>query len=152
MGSSATALVGVVVAQDQQRKAAGERKKAGRIGRAQQAAVEARTTRQQIREERVKRAQILAAAENTGVAGASSEAGSLSAMRTSVGSNIAFRNEQTAYADAQSKKLQNAADLDRKASNTLAFTKIASSAVSAFGKPAPDIGSTAGDNRRLGTR
>ena len=44
----------------------------------------------QIREERIKRARIMQASENTGTAGSSGEAGALGGMATQLGSNIGF--------------------------------------------------------------
>lgn len=44
--------------------------------------------RQQIREERVKRARIIQASENTGVSGSSGEFGALGSLATNLGSNI----------------------------------------------------------------
>ena len=122
----AVAVVGGASAQRQQKKAASKEKEGRRIARAGEAAVESQNLRQQVREERVKRAQILAAAESSGVAGASSEAGSLSALKTSVGSNIAFARGQTLVADAVSRKFQSAADTSASAQRIQGATDFAS--------------------------
>lgn len=66
---------------DQGRLAQGEQKAAN----AQAAAQERRN---QIREERVRRARILQTSENTGTSGSSGEAGSLGALSTGLSSNI----------------------------------------------------------------
>lgn len=47
--------------------------------------------RQQLREERVRRAQILQASENTGVAGSSGAHGSISNLSTRIGGNLAIQ-------------------------------------------------------------
>ena len=125
----AVAVVGAGVAHEQQKKAAAQEKKGRKTARAGQAAVEAQNIRQQIREERVKRAQIIAAAETSGVAGASSEAGSLSAMRSTVGSNIAFSKGQTEVADQVSRRLQKASDLNRRADTVSAFSGVAAQGI-----------------------
>lgn len=50
--------------------------------------------RQQLREERVRRAQVLQAAENTGVGGSSGEATAISNLSTRVAGNLAFQTGQ----------------------------------------------------------
>ena len=125
----AVAVIGAGVSHQQQKKAAAQEKKGRKIARAGEAATEAKNIRQQIREERVKRAQIIAAAETSGVAGASSEAGSLSALRSTVGSNIAFSKGQTEVADQVSRRLQKASDLNRRADTVSAFSGVASQGI-----------------------
>jgi len=129
----AVAVVGGVSAQRQQQKAAKKQEEGRDIARAGEAAVEAQNLRQQVREERVKRAQLISASQASGVARSSSEAGSLSALKTSVGSNIAFTRGQTLVADAVSRKEQGAADLNLAAQKTQAITGLVSQGTSAFG-------------------
>lgn len=130
-----TTVVGAAAAQQQQRKAAGAEKKAAKIQRGQQAQEEAQQTRQQIRQERIRRAQILASAENTGVGGSSSASGSVGALQANTGSNIAFTRGQTKAADARSRQLQKSADFSRRANSISSITGAVSSGLSAFGGP-----------------
>jgi hypothetical protein len=56
--------------------------------------------RQQLREQRVRKAKILQAAENRGVGGSSGEANSISNLSTNVNSNLAFQEGQGGLAEA----------------------------------------------------
>lgn len=58
--------------------------------KAERAAQAARERRTQIREERVRRARILQAGENTGTEGSSGEAGALGSLSTNLGVNLGF--------------------------------------------------------------
>lgn len=90
-------------ARDQQVKAQGEQK-------AQNAAEAAIQRRQQIREERVRRARILQAGENTGTDGSSGEAGALGSLDTTFSNNIGFAQGRFDSAVRQSNFLQDAAN------------------------------------------
>ncbi|RLG28261.1 hypothetical protein DRO03_10240 [Methanosarcinales archaeon] len=140
MGLSAAALVvttvGAATSYEQQKDAAHASKKARKASRGAEAAKEAQNTRKRIREERIKRAQILAASSNSGASGSSSEAGSISALSTLTASQTAFAGSQGASADYISGKLQDASDANRRATNTLASTQLVSSGINAFSKPA----------------
>ena len=125
----AVAVVGGAAAHEQSRKAASQAKKGRKTARAGEAAVEAQNIRQQVREERVRRAQIIAASETSGASGSSSEAGSLSALRTSVGSNIAFSKGQTEVSDAVSRKLQQSADSTTRSQSIQGVTNLASQGI-----------------------
>ena len=91
----AVGAVGTVASITQQRKAEKEQKKAARLQAANQAEQSAANEReaaiarrQQIREERIKRAQIVQASENTGTADSSAATGSIGGMQTTLGSNL----------------------------------------------------------------
>ncbi|AXH71980.1 MAG: hypothetical protein [Podoviridae sp. ctbj_2] len=68
-------------AEEQQKQAQAEES----ANRASQAAAERRT---QVREQRIKRAQILQAAENTGTSGSSGEGGALGSLSTQLSANL----------------------------------------------------------------
>jgi hypothetical protein len=80
--------VGTAVSIDQQSKARKAQQRAGDEQRARNASEAARERRQQIREERVKRARIAQASENTGVQGGSGELGATAGLGTNLASNI----------------------------------------------------------------
>lgn len=70
--------------------------------------------RQQIREERVKRARIIQASTNSGTAESSGEFGALGGLSTSLGANLGANAGALRSADRVSGYAQNAADLDFK--------------------------------------
>lgn len=71
-----------------ERRAEREQEKAQAEASAQRASEAAAERRQQIREQRIKRGQILQAAENTGTEGGSGEAGALGSISTQLGTNL----------------------------------------------------------------
>lgn len=90
---AAAALTATAVSGYQQYQAASDaadaREEAGEISGAQQQIQQRRSTRQAIREERIRRARIMQASQNTGVGGSSSQFGSTAALSTLTGSNVA---------------------------------------------------------------
>ena len=125
----AVAVVGGAAAHEESRKAASQAKEGRKLARRGEAAAENENIRQQIREERVKRAQLMAAAESSGASGASSESGALSAMRSTVGSNIAFSKGQTTTADLVSKSMQQSANSATRSQNIQGVTNLASQGI-----------------------
>ena len=97
-------------AADKQKEAQAEQK----ASMAQQAAAERRS---KIREERVRRARILQAGENTGTAGGSAEFGAMSGLATDLSANLGFNLGQLQSANNRSNLLQDAADFSTAASN-----------------------------------
>lgn len=73
-----------------QQNATEEQKKARAEQEAMQAAQAAEERRRQIREARIKRAQVLQASANTGTSASSGEAGATGGISTQLGSNIGF--------------------------------------------------------------
>lgn len=93
-------------------QSAEEQRKARSIteaGQAQQAAME---QRQQIREERVRRARILQSAQNTGTAASSGEFGAVGSLATGLSSNIGANLGAIQRGQQISTLNQNAADLN----------------------------------------
>ena len=87
--SAAIGAASTVYNVQQQKKAGAAQEEAQDISTAQQKSVDLANRRQQIREERIRRAQIEQAAANQGAGGSSGEAGAISAIGSQVGSNIA---------------------------------------------------------------
>ena len=77
-------------AQSASQRAARDQRRAQGVATAQNAQQAAQERRQQIREERIKRASILQQSENTGTATSSGEVGSLGGMQTHLGANLGF--------------------------------------------------------------
>lgn len=77
---------------------------------ASQAEKAASERRQQIREERIRRAQLIQSSENTGTTGSSGLLGGLSNLSTQLGSNIGYAAAQTEHSNVISNAMQEAAD------------------------------------------
>lgn len=122
--------VGVASAYEQSRQAsaaAKDRKRAGQVSQAEQAAQQTANRRQQIREERVRRAQIVQSSVNTGVSGSSGELGSQSALGSLISGNVAATSRQVNSSAAIGNLQQNAADADLKGATWGAIGSIGSS-------------------------
>lgn len=99
-----------------------EQKKAGKaqqegqdIATAQQKSIDLANRRQQLREERIRRAKIEQAAANQGVGGSSGEAGAISALGSQVGSNIASISQGQVAANGISSAMSRAAGATQRA-------------------------------------
>lgn len=101
------------------KRAADEEKKIQAETKAQQAQRAAEERRAQIREERVRRARILAGAESSGASGSSGEFGALGALATNLGSNIGSNLGILAAGERTSGYAQAAADFRGSADNSL---------------------------------
>ena len=97
------------------KQAAQEQKKARSEEKALNYQAQAAERRAQIREERVRRARILQAAENSGSSGSSGEIGALGGMATQLAANIGMNLGRAQGGDMISGYLQNAADFSNSA-------------------------------------
>lgn len=90
-GISAAAGVGSAIKQHEaQKDAAKAQKRSQQEQKAVQAAQAAKERRAQIREERVRRAKVLQASENTGTAESSGASGAVGNLSTQLGANLGF--------------------------------------------------------------
>lgn len=96
----------------QAKAAAKDRREAASITRAEQAAQQNQSRRQQVREERVRRAQILQSAQNTGVSQSSGELGATSALGSLISGNLASMSRQNNSVQGIGAANQSAADAD----------------------------------------
>lgn len=110
----------------QAKSQAKDRKKAGQVAQAEQAAQMNQSRRAQVREERVRRAQILQSAQNTGVSQSSGELGATSALGSLIGGNLAGMSRQQNSANAIGNLNQSAADSELKAAQWGAVSSISS--------------------------
>lgn len=94
------------------KEAANERKRSERTAQNARMNKEFETRRQQIRQERVRRAQIAQQSENTGVTMSSGQIGAESAINTQVGANISAIRGDTLASQAIGYYNQKAADAD----------------------------------------
>lgn len=106
------------LAADEQKKIQGEQK-------AQNTAKAMAERRQQVREERIKRARIIQSSVNSGASGSSGELGATSSLATTLGSNIGANAGALASADRVSGYAQNAADFSGEANKNLADASFA---------------------------
>ena len=111
--------------------AAKDREDAEEVGKAEAAAQRNEQIRQQVREERIRRATIMQGAQNTGVSASSGELGSLGALQTSIGANIGSMARQQASANAVGNLMQSAADKEAAGARGAAIGNFASSVFSA---------------------
>lgn len=88
--------------------------------------------RQRIREERVRRAQILTASENSGTSGSSGESGAISALGTNLGVLVGFQRGNSAANAGINKKQQEALDLKTESSAIIARARAAAGEADAF--------------------
>lgn len=93
-----------------QKDAAKAQREASDINQAQQKTQEMEARRQQIRQQRIRAAQVEQAAANTGTSASSGELGSLSALSTNVGSNLANMSGQALAAQGIGATNQSVAD------------------------------------------
>lgn len=117
----------------QQKKAADKEEDAQAAALAEQKAQQAQQTRAQIREERIRRAQILQSSENTGVSASSGALGSVGALQTNVGANLAAATRSANTTTAITGFQQQAADYRSKANTIQAVGNLTSSAIFAGG-------------------
>ena len=99
----------------EQRKAGKAQQEGQDIATAQQKSVDLANKRQQLREERIRRAQIEQASANQGVGGSSGEAGAISALGAQVGANIASINQGQVAAEGISGAMSKAAGAGQRA-------------------------------------
>lgn len=104
------AAVGAAASAQQQREARTEQRKAREEQSTAQAERAAQEKRQQIREERIKRAQIIQASENTGVSASSGLMGAESGLSTQLSTSLGFGSAQALHVANISMFGQNAAD------------------------------------------
>lgn len=119
------AAVGTAASIDQSKKAARASKKAAQVETNIRQGAERESTNQAIREQMIRRSRVLSASENTGSTGSSSVVGSLGALDTRTGSNIAFNRGQELGNIAIGNFNQQAADALTKASTFSAVSGLA---------------------------
>lgn len=110
-----------------QKNAARAQREASDVNQAQQKNQEMEARRQQIRQQRIRAAQVEQAAANTGVSNSSGEIGSISALATNVGSNMAQLSSQASAAQGIGQANQNVADSIGRAQDWQMFGQLSGS-------------------------
>lgn len=114
-------------------EAAKEQKEANKVKTAQQKAADLAAVRQKAREARIRRAQILANAENAGVAGSSGETGAVAGVTQNFGIQTAFQAGQSSASSAISGHFNEAAKYEADANRWQMIGSIANSVFGATG-------------------
>lgn len=104
------ATAGTASSMESSRRSASQQKDSTQMQMNAQKAADAEMRRQRVREERVKRAQIVQFAEGTGTTQSSGVEGATSSLETQVGSSFAFQTGQATAAQDIGAKQQDAAD------------------------------------------
>lgn len=94
------------------KKEAGARREASKVSQAQQENERQAAIRQQLRQERIRRAQVISAAEAAGVGGSSVEASTIGSGQTIAAAGQAFASGATLSSNIQTSFLQQAADFN----------------------------------------
>jgi hypothetical protein len=127
LGPAAVPAYSTYKSQQASEEAARERKRASAKQTAREKIKLAASRRQQIREERIRRAQILQRAESLGVGSSSGAAGSTAAVSTTTASNLATQFGEGVAVTSISQNLQKAADLETSARNWGAISDLSMS-------------------------
>jgi hypothetical protein len=125
----------------EQKRASKRQAEANKVGAAQKENERQAAIRKQVREERVRRAQVVSAAEASGVSGSSVEASTIGSGQTLAQSGQAFATGATLSNNLQSDYLQKAADANARANFDLAQGSIGG-AVASLGVSAFTIGNS----------
>lgn len=123
---AATTVYSTVEQNRAQRRSASAQKEASDVSAAQQRQQEAEARRKQIREQRIRAAQIEQGATNQGVSGSSGELGSLSALSTNSASNLAYLSGQQRAAAGITAANQRSLNAQSDAQNAAAIGGISS--------------------------
>lgn len=126
-------VVGTAVSIDATRDAAKASKERNKVQTASQKAQDSAALRQQARQERIRRAKILQAGENTGSGASSREVGSIAALQTQVAANVGRVEGQQKTAEGIGKLNQDIADSQVQKGLGQGIKSIGSSAFSTTG-------------------
>lgn len=130
--SAVVGVVGSVMQAGAAREAAAAQRESRDIGAAQQRVENLESRRQKVREERVRRAQILAGAENVGTARSSGEVGAIGALSTNLSGLFGQSLGRSAAAEGMNTQDQRAADANQRANTIGAWTNTIQSGISGF--------------------
>lgn len=112
--------------------AAAREREANAIQSAQQQVAGAESRRQRIREERMRRAMILASSENTGTTGSSGQIGAVGALSTNLQGLIGSSLGESKANAAVNRNLQSAADFEAQGKAIGAWTDVFQSGLKGF--------------------
>lgn len=131
--ASIVAITATAASVQQQGKAAKAQKKIQNEEKARNTAQQMAERRQQVREERIKRARVMQASENTGTAGSSGELGAVSSIGTQIGANLGFNQSMIESGNRISGYAQQVANAQSNASVFNSIAGMSSNVGSIFG-------------------
>lgn len=132
--SAVAGVVGGMAQAKATKKAAAAQKESNEIQTAQQKVTSQESKRSKIREQRVRRAQILQASENVGVQDSSGQVGAIGALDTNLSGRFGQSVGQSKTNEGINKQNQIAADARAKAASIGAFTGAVQSGLGAFSR------------------
>ncbi len=130
--SAITGIIGGIAQANAAGQAAAAQAEANAIEGAQTENNAVESRRQRIRENRIRRAQMLAAAENTGTTGSSGQIGAVSALNTNLGGLVANAAGNTQANKSISSNLQRAANFQTQSNTIGAWTNTIQQGFSGF--------------------
>jgi hypothetical protein len=131
--SAGTTAVATAYSIDQNQRARSAQKEAQKVQAASNKAAQMEERRQQIREERVRRARILQAGENSGTSLSSGEAGALGGLSTNLSSNMSANFNKINSSQQLSGFAQDVADASNNAKTAMFASSLAGAAVDMSG-------------------
>jgi flavin-dependent dehydrogenase len=130
--SAIVGIAGAVASADAAAKSAAAQKEVKDITLAQGKVQTLESRRQKLREERIRRARIIAASENTGTGSSSGASGSVAALSTNLQGMVASASGQSKANEGINKQNQIAIDADQNARTIGAFTGAIQGGLSSF--------------------
>ncbi len=120
--SAVVGVIGGIAQANATSSAAAAQKEANAIEGAQNAVASTNSRRERVREQRIRRAQILAASENQGVTGSSGQIGAVGALSTNLATMVSTSLGESKANAGINKNLQAAADFTSQANMIGAWT------------------------------
>ena len=130
--SALVSVIGGIAQANAVSAAAAQEKEARNVQTAQQKTAGIESRRQRIREERIRRAQILAVSENQGTASSSGAVGAVGALSTNLAGLVGSSLGESKANEAVSSRLQSAADFTSQANSIGAWTNTINAGLGGF--------------------
>lgn len=130
--SAIASVIGGIAQANAVSAAAAQEREARAIQSAQQQTASAESRRQRIREERMRRAMIMASAENQGTSSSSGAVGAVGALSTNLAGLIGSSLGESKANSAINKRMQSAADYTSQANSIGAWTGVVKSGFGGF--------------------
>lgn len=130
--SAVVGAIGTVMQANAASNAAAAQREAGAIQSAQQKTAGAESRRQRIREQRIRRAQILASSENIGASGSSGELGAIGALSTNLSGLIGNSLGESKANTGVNRQNQNVANFTSQANTIGAWTNTIQQGIGGF--------------------
>lgn len=130
--SALVSVVGGIASANAASQAAGAQKEARAIGAAQTQVQQKESLRQKVREQRIRKAQILAASENAGTNASSGQIGAIGALSTNLAGMLGLSLGESRANDGINKQNQKAADFMQQADTIGAWTDAIKAGIGGF--------------------